>query len=237
MIIRLMAALLLLAAGGGAFEVRLAAAQVQAPASESPSTIPPEPTSPDQGTSAAEVAEDVEHGVAHEEGHQEGAAMPQLDHRTFPSQIFWLAVSFALLYWLLSRKALPRLADILETRQERIAADLDRAARARAEAEEALESYERLLAEAHGKAADQVRQAQERVGADISARQAALDAELATRLHDAERRIEEGRQAVMGQLSAVAAEAAQAAVQRLAGLRISLEEARAAVDRVSAEVR
>ena len=229
MMIRFIAVLVLLAAAGGgsAAGAREAAAQAHPPAVESPSGPP------DQGTSAEQVAEEVEDGLPEEEP----AAMPQLDARTFPSQIFWLAVSFALLYWLLSRKALPRVADLLEARQERIAADLDRAARARAEAEEALVTYERLLAEAHGKASERVRQVQERVSADIAARQAALDADLAAKLADAERRIGEARAAVMGQLSAVAAEAAQAAALRLGGLQVSREEARAAVDRVAMGVR
>ena len=59
---------------------------------------------------------------------EHGGGLPQLDALTFPSQIFWLIVCFATLYYLLSKRALPRVGDILEARQERIAADLDRAA-------------------------------------------------------------------------------------------------------------
>ena len=66
--------------------------------------------------------------------------MPQLDTTWFASQIFWLIIAFSVLYYLLSRKALPRLAEILEARQDRIAADLDEAERLRREAEEALAS-------------------------------------------------------------------------------------------------
>lgn len=186
----------------------------------------PAPAAPDHAVSTAEVRAELDHELA-----QDAPAMPQLDFRSFPSQIFWLAISFALLYWLLSRRALPRVADILETRQERIAADLDRAARIRRDAETALADYERLLEEAHAKAGGVVKAAQERTAADIAARQAALDRELGQKLGLAERRIGEARS------SAWAASAAQAAVDRLAGIRVGADEARRAVDAALAEAR
>ena len=55
--------------------------------------------------------------------------MPQLEVSTYISQIFWLIVSFGLLYYLLSRKALPKVAEILETRADRVRSDLDEAQR------------------------------------------------------------------------------------------------------------
>src|SRR5690606_13456906 len=107
----------------------------------------------------------VEHPAVadeHAPAQEHSAGMPQLDISTAPSQLFWLAVTFALLYWLLSRKALPRVTDILEARQGRIAADLDRAAEIRADAEQALERYEQMLQEAHASAAAEVRATHER---------------------------------------------------------------------------
>ena len=38
-----------------------------------------------------------------------GAGMPQLDFSTFPNQIFWLVVTLLVIYFVLSRVALPRL--------------------------------------------------------------------------------------------------------------------------------
>lgn len=174
-------------------------------------------------TSSA-IAAEVEHAP-------EGGGMPQLDVATFPGQIFWLIVSFGLLYWLLSKRALPRIAEILAARQEKIAADLDRAARLRAEAEEALQRYEATVAEAQAEAAAKVKATQERAAADIAARVAALDRELGARLASAEQRIALARDAALGQLADVAAEAAQAATRRLAGIEVTASEARAAVGR------
>jgi F-type H+-transporting ATPase subunit b len=162
-----------------------------------------------------------------------GGGLPQLDARTFPSQIFWLIVSFALLYWLLKTKAIPRIADILETRQDRIGADLDRAARLRADAEAALKKHDAILAEAQAKAQARLRAAQERFAAELARHQAELDADLARRLRDAEQRIAAAKAAALGEVAAVAAEVVQAAARRLAGLEIGPEEARAAVARVT----
>ena len=161
-----------------------------------------------------------------------GGGLPQLDTRTYPSQIFWLIVSFALLYWLLKTKAIPRIADILETRQDRIGADLDRAARLRTDAEAALKKHDAILAEAQAKAQRRLREAQERVAAELARHQAELDADIAKRLRDAEARINAAKTAALADVATVAAEVAQAAARRLAGLEVGPEEARAAVNRV-----
>lgn len=162
-----------------------------------------------------------------------GGGLPQLDSDTFPSQIFWLIVSFALLYRLLKSKAIPRIADILETRQDRISADLDRASRLRQEAEAALKQHDRVVAEAQAQAQRRIREAQERIAAELARHQAQLEADIARRLHDAEARIGAAKNAALAEVANVAAEVVQAAARRLAGLEISPEEARAAVARVA----
>ncbi len=162
-----------------------------------------------------------------------GGGLPQLDSHTFPSQIFWLIVCFALLYWLLKTKAIPRIADILETRQDRIGADLDRASRLRGDAEAALKKHDRVVAEAQAEAQRRIREAQERIAAELARHQAQLDADIARRLHDAEARIGAAKSAALAEVANVAAEVVQAAARRLAGLEIGPEEARAAVARVA----
>ena len=56
-----------------------------------------------------------------------GPKLPQLDIVTYSSQIFWLAISFIVLYFLVAKIAMPRIAEVLEERQERIEDDLDKA--------------------------------------------------------------------------------------------------------------
>jgi F-type H+-transporting ATPase subunit b len=176
--------------------------------------------------------EGVEEGV---EAAEHGGGLPQLDAHTFPSQIFWLIVAFATLYYLLSRRALPRVSDILEARQERIAADLDRAAALRDQAEEALRRHQAVVAEAQAKAAAAIKATQDRIAAEAARRQAEVDADLARKLAEAEARIGAARDAALQQIQGVVVEVAQAAVQRLAGLKIAQKDVKAAVDRVTGE--
>src|SRR5262245_5186698 len=82
----------------------------------------------------------------HQEVHQaeggHGGGFPPFESHNFPSQVLWLAITFAALYFLMSRLALPRVASILETRAGRIASDLAEAQRLKTETEQAIATYE-----------------------------------------------------------------------------------------------
>jgi F-type H+-transporting ATPase subunit b len=160
--------------------------------------------------------------------------MPQLNPEWFASQIFWLLVAFAALYYLLSRKALPRVAEILEARQDRIAADLDHAQRLRREAEQALESYRKVIGDAQDHAQAVLTETQARLQAEAAARQAELDADLARQLREAEARITEAKQSALRELEEAAATVAQSAVERLAGIKVTKKAAQSALREIRA---
>jgi len=178
-------------------------------------------------------AEEHGGGTNAEGGH--GAGLPQLDAHTYPSQIFWLILSFGALYYLLTRKALPRLSEILEARQERIASDLDRAATLRAEAEAAMQRYQQVVAEAQEKAAAELKAVEDQLTAEAARRQAALEADLAGQLAAAEARIRSAKDTALGEIQSVAAEVAQSAVRRLGGLEVAESDVKAALDQVLRE--
>jgi F-type H+-transporting ATPase subunit b len=160
---------------------------------------------------------------------EHGGGLPQLDASTFPSKIFWLIVSFATLYWLFSRKALPRVSDILETRQARISSDLDQAAALRNEAEQALRKHQAVVAEAQARAAAQIKETQDRLSAEAAKRQAEIDVELNAKLAEAESRIASAKNQALAEIQGVAAEVARSAVQRLSGIEVEAKEVEAAV--------
>lgn len=141
--------------------------------------------------------------------------MPQLDPQYYPSQIFWLAVTFIVFYLLLSRLILPRISAVMEERAERIADDLDKADQVRRETEGVIEAYERALAEARaGAAAAMAKTAQEL--AEISAtRQAAFQAELDGKLEAAEARIAAARDEARAHVRDIARTAAAGIVAKL----------------------
>ncbi|MEK0082186.1 ATPase [Benzoatithermus flavus] len=191
-----------------------------------------EHTTPGPHAAQAAVGAEAEHGA---EGGEHQAGLPQLNTATYPSQIFWLIVAFATLYYLLSKRALPRVSEILEARQERIAADLDRAAALRAEAEEAMSRHQAVVAEAQARAAAAIKATQERIAAEMARRQAEVDADLDRKLAEAEARIRAARDAALAEVQNVAVEVAQAAVERLAGIKLAEAEVKAALDRVQRE--
>ena len=71
--------------------------------------------------------------------------MPQFWAEYFTPQLVWLAITFAMLYLLMAKVALPRVADVLESRQDRIANDLDQAQQLQQQAEKVIAQYELSL--------------------------------------------------------------------------------------------
>src|SRR5262245_36395532 len=112
-----------------------------------------------------------------------------LDPSTFVPQLFWLALTFGLLYLLLKRFALPRVGEVIEERRERIERDLQTAENLKAETEQALASYEQALAEARTRANALTKEMHGALTAEIDKERAKLDAEIARKLTDAETRI------------------------------------------------
>ena len=161
--------------------------------------------------------------------------MPQLEVSTFISQIFWLIVCFSLLYYLLSRKALPRVAEVLEARADRIRADLDEAQRLKKDAEDSLARYEEVVAEAQNKAQVEIADTQGKLQAKAADAQAKLDEKLAKQIAEAEERIDKARADALKELDDAALTTAQAAAERLAGIKVTKSDAKAALEAVQKE--
>src|SRR5580704_14721515 len=102
--------------------------------------------------------------------------MPQLDYHTFLPQLVWLAISFVVLYFLMSRLGLPKVRGAIEGRRRHLDNDLGRAAALKEEAEAALAAYQKTLAEARAAAQETLRQTGERLAAEAAERQRKLSA-------------------------------------------------------------
>ncbi|MBM85051.1 MAG: F0F1 ATP synthase subunit B' [Rhodospirillaceae bacterium] len=157
-----------------------------------------------------------------------GAKLPQLDIATFPTQIFWLVVSFLVLYILVSRIALPRISEVLEERQDRIADDLDKAETLKKEAEQVRGEYEKALAEARNQAHAAMREAQDEAAKNATETEAEAREKVANMLKDAEERIEATRSEAMSNVRNVARDVAGDAVAKLIRIQVLGEE----IDRV-----
>lgn len=161
--------------------------------------------------------------------------MPQFDPSTFASQIFWLGVTFVLLYIIVSQFALPRLGSVLEQRQKMVDDDLDRAAQLKAETEEAIATYEKALAEARAKAHDLLRAAQDDAAKAAEARNKEVGAKLAAQIKAGEERIAQARDEALASVRDVAADVAGAVAQKLVGMSVDASTAQATVDSVMKE--
>ncbi len=158
--------------------------------------------------------------------------MPQLAQiDTFLSQIIWLVITFAVLYVVMWKAALPRVADVLQERQERIDDDLERAEKLKTEAETVLEAYEATAAKAQAEAQAILRAGADAFAAKAAARHDEVSARLARETDVAESRIDEAREQALANVRSVAGEVAQAAAAKLIGAEISQPDADDAVQR------
>jgi F-type H+-transporting ATPase subunit b len=158
--------------------------------------------------------------------------MPQFDPTWFASQIFWLVLVFAALYWLMIKRAIPRVEKALTARSERIQGDLDRAAKLQQEAAAASEAHQAALAKAKDEARDILRAAHAASQAELDKRQEQLGAEIAKQTAAAESRIGAARDAAMASVRDIAIETAQAVTERLTGAAVEQAQAAKAVDAV-----
>jgi F-type H+-transporting ATPase subunit b len=156
-------------------------------------------------------------------------AFPPFDADTFPSQLLWLAITFGVLYYLMAKVALPRIAGILEDRRDRIAADLDMAERLKGESEDALVGYEKALAEARSKAFEIAEAARDAAKAAADAETAATEAELSRKLEGAETRIADIKTKALAEVGTIAGEVTGAIVQALIEAKSAASEVEAAV--------
>lgn len=161
--------------------------------------------------------------------------MPQFDPSTFASQIFWLVVTFALVFLVASRIALPRVGEILDNRRTRVDTDLSRARELTEEAEQVLAAYEAELAAARNKAKESINEAAAVAGKASDARNEELTARLASESRAAQVRIAGARDAAKDSIGEVAVDIAISATERLIGVRPANDRAGAAVATVMQE--
>ncbi len=161
---------------------------------------------------AATAAQDHAAGAA---GHS--AVFPPFDVSSFASQLLWLAISFGVLYYVMARVALPRVAGILEKRSGQIASDLDTAAAAQKQANEAGAAYEKTLGDAKANAQKTVQQLRDTLTAETESKRKALEADLNGKLAAAEATIAATKADAMTNVSAIATDAASAIVRQITG--------------------
>lgn len=176
------------------------------------------------------LAPEQEAAYGADAAHAASDVFPPFDPTYFPSQLFWLAISFVVLYVALDRFILPKIKTTIEDRRDRIADDLDAAAQAKADAEAAGEAYEKSLAEARSKAHGIAADTRDALDKELAQEAAKVEAELAEKQEAAETSIRAAKDKAFAEVRGIAASATAAAVEALAGVEVSDKDAEKAVD-------
>lgn len=159
---------------------------------------------------------------------QEGG-FPPFKTDTFPSQLFWLAITFAFLFVVLWKIAGPRINGVITSRRGAINADIAAADKSRQDAEAASSAYQTALAGARARAQGLAEETRQTLNAEIAKAKAAAEAEAAKAMAAADARINATRIEAKGHVTKAAEEAAIAIVARLTGETVSAADAALAV--------
>jgi F-type H+-transporting ATPase subunit b len=160
--------------------------------------------------------------------------MPQIAQlaATYSSQIFWLLLTFGIVFFVIGLGMVPKVQSTVDARDKKIADDLE-AAKANSAAADALEADWRAKEnEARADAQAKLAEAKAKAAKDREAKLAKEDAAIGEKLAAAEAQIGAGRGKALGEIEAVAAEAAADIVRRLAGTDVSADAALKAVKAV-----
>jgi F-type H+-transporting ATPase subunit b len=157
--------------------------------------------------------------------------MPQIAQLadTYASQIFWLLIFFGLTFFVIGRGMVPKVMETVDLRDKQIADDLAAAQAAQDAAEEQEDAWRVRENENRSAAQSVVAEAKAESAAKSEAKIAAAQKRLDKKLADAETRIATARDAAMGEVEGLAAEATQDIVQLLAGAKVTKAAAKKAV--------
>lgn len=160
--------------------------------------------------------------------------LPQLNAEDFAPQLVWLAITFGVLYWIMSRVALPRIADVIEKRRDHIATDIDAAKRFKQESEVAEAAYLSDLIEAKNKAHTIAQDTRDKLNAKTDRKRAEVDEKINVKLVDAEKRITASKKAALKEVNVIASSTTKEIVNQLIGKKVSDKDLSDALDAIAA---
>ena len=159
--------------------------------------------------------------ASHEE---KSGGLPQLNPADFSPQLVWLAITFVLLYLILSYVALPRVGEVIEERRDRVQRDLDAAERFKADTDAALAAYEQALSDARQKASGMAKDMRDRLAAETDKEREKVESALSAKLAEAESRISATKSKALASVDEIAADTASAVVTKLLGEEVTPAE-------------
>ena len=163
----------------------------------------------------------------------ESGGMPQLNPEFWISQIFWLTLTFGILYVVLSKLILPKISANLELRKSQIQENIEAAEKQRKNSESKLKEYEDIVLESKLKAKSIFKDAQEKVIKDINSKKETLDGQIDEEIKKAEKEIDLLKKSAPEKINKIAIETSSELVKKLIGADVNNSSISAIVDDLS----
>jgi F-type H+-transporting ATPase subunit b len=163
----------------------------------------------------------------------ESGGMPQLNPEFWISQIFWLTITFGILYVVLSKLILPKISANLESRKSQILDNIEAADRQREESETKLKEYEEVISKGKTEAKNIFNQAREKALKNINVKRDILEKQIDEEVKKAEEEINKLRQEAPMKINKIAIETSSELIQKLIGAEINNSSISAIVDDLS----
>ncbi len=166
----------------------------------------------------------------------EKVGMPQLDTEFWISQIFWLAITFSILFILLSKIILPKISANLETRKSLILENISTAEKKREESESKIKEYNEIVEKSKNDAKSMISQAKERLTKDIILKKGALEKDLSNEIQKAEIEIQEFRDKAPERINKIAVETSADLLHQLISADVNSSSVSAIVNDLSSKI-
>ena len=160
----------------------------------------------------------------------ESGGMPQLNPEFWISQIFWLTLTFGILYLVLSKLILPKISANLESRKLQILENIEAAEKQREDSETKLKEYEDVISKSKLEAKTIFNQAREKALKDINVKKEVLDKQIDEEISGAEDEINTLRNSAPDKINKIAIETSSELIQKLIGAEVNNSSISAIVD-------
>jgi len=163
----------------------------------------------------------------------ESGGMPQLNPEFWVSQIFWLILTFGVLYIVLSKLILPKISNNLESRKSQILENIEAAEKQREDSESKLKEYEKIISKSKLEAKNIFNQTREKALKDINNKREILDKQIDDEIYKAEQEILAFRKNAPEKINKIAIETSSELIQKLIGTDVNSSSISAIVDDLS----
>jgi F-type H+-transporting ATPase subunit b len=160
----------------------------------------------------------------------ESGGMPQLNPEFWISQIFWLIITFGILFIVLTKVILPKISDNLETRKSQILENIETADKQKEESQKKIDEYEKIILDSKLKAKSYFNEAREKILDDINKKRAALEKDLDEEIDEVEKELSDLKNKSGEKINKIAAETSAELIKELIGEEVNSSSIAAIVE-------